>query len=268
MNMRKPHHVKMEGTPGAQGGTNTGGQPAGGTPNAGDPAAGGENNTVNNLTDPNNIWHTTPAETPPADGGNNNTPVANPAAPVDHAKAFNEHVAGLNLTEGVDVRGIAALMNGQGEPQAIEEALTTAFNTIGSNVYRANLMTTNKLVDGRVKTAMDDAQTNVTGDIRADLAVQEMHRALPFAADPNVAPIAKAALNQFMGQGKQDLNTAIASVKAYFEQTTGAMTKFFNKDVPQARNVGGGFVAPNNNDGDESGGTDFLALLGGKSVDE
>jgi len=150
---------------------------------------------------------------------------------------FNEHVAGLDLTSGIDLTQLQEdAQNGN------TDSLNKAFETVASNVYKASLQQMNTLVDNKITTAIDKAVSESTSVMNESTAVKEMQAALPFTSDKNIAPVAEAALKQIMSNGAS-VQEAVKQVSAFFQSTADAVSGGNNNSA----NPTGGSFNPNSN---------------------
>lgn len=175
-------------------------------------------NNKDNIDKPTNIW-----ETPKTDENNqqnnnqnnqNQNNQNNQIAPED---ALKNHIDGLDLTNGVDASKI------QEDLQAGNtDSFTSALETVAANAYKASLTQMNTIMDSKIAAATEKATQDAKSSMDADIAVREMDSQLKFTADPNIAPIAKAVLNQFLKAGK-DLPAAIKETADFFKSTNEKM---------------------------------------------
>lgn len=170
-------------------------------------------------------------------------------------EVFNKHVADLNLTNGVDLQKIEADMR-----EGNTESLQAAFDTIAANTYKASLQQMNTLADNKIAAAMENAVSESTANMNSNLAVKELHTALPFVTDKNIAPVAEAALKQLMSKGAS-VEEAIKGVSDFFKATaekvggmSNAPDNFSNNNYNRNSNQ----QQDNNNSGKDDSWMEFL----------
>lgn len=158
--------------------------------------------------------------------GNNESQQQQQPQNVNANDAFNEHVASLGLSSGIDVNAIAA-----GLQDGNTESLSAAFNQVGANAYKAAMLNSAKLMDQKVEAAVKQAVAQAGGNYQQDQAVHALTSALPFTSNPKIAPVAKAAMQGYMKQG-QDSATAIESVRKFFKEMHGLSAKDLGFNAP------------------------------------
>lgn len=178
-----------------------------------------KDNNENNIDNSKSIWDNKPKEVEndqnlnQNNANNSNSNDNNNNTNIDPQEALKSHIESLNLSDGIDLTKI------QEDIQAgNNDSLTAAFSSIAENTYKASMMSMNKIMDAKIATVKTEAAQEASATMNAASAVREMNTALPFTSDPDIAPVAKAALNQFMQNGA-DLPTAIQAVTKFFKAT-------------------------------------------------
>ncbi|PNX50661.1 MAG: hypothetical protein BV456_05920 [Thermoplasmata archaeon M8B2D] len=162
---------------------------------------------------------------------------------VDPQEALQKHIASLKLTDGVDFAQIQQdLQTGN------TETLNKAFETTAANAYKSALTQMNKIMDAKIAEAKQEALNESKATMDADMAVREMNSRLPFTVDPNIAPVAKAVLNQFLKGGK-DLPTSIKATADFFKSTA---AKINQNNMPPSNQNGSNFSQQQNFDNNNS----------------
>lgn len=133
----------------------------------------------------------------------------NQRQPVD----VNKWLRDAGLYEGVDMDAyFKAVSDGDAE------TATKMMERMMQNSALTALAGAEKIFNSRLQKLEENTRDTTTKSVRSDLAVQEMHKQLPFTKEEAVAPIAKQVLEGFMGQG-DDAATAIEKTQQYFDQT-------------------------------------------------
>jgi len=219
-----------------------------------------KDNTENNVDNSGNIWETTVKKDENSNENNNQNQNTNQnTQTTDPAEALQKHIEGLDLTAGIDLSKIQEdLQTGS------TESLNSAFESIAANSYKASMMQMNKIMDQKIAAAKEQAVQESKASLDADSATREMHVKLPFTTDPNIAPVAKAALNQFLKNGK-DLPTAIQLTANFFKSTaekiSGVSTPPSNLDGSFNQNSNNEQNSNNNNNSNPSDHDEWLDLL-------
>ena len=206
-----------------------------------------------NIVDPNtNPWENPPevkdpATTPAA-------PVVTPTEPVvDSSKAFQEHLATMDFTQGLDMQAAADKMR-EGDMTGMQGVM----NDMGRQVFQQAVMLTSEFTKQQVERGVAEALQKSKGSFSADLAQRELQDRFPAAKDPTIAPVANGVFARFLERG-QTVEEAIKNTENYFAN----MANKFNPPNKQARPGSGGF----NKDGtvtpfvDQQDETDFFAAL-------
>lgn len=239
-------------------GENEGGTGGGGGDNPANAGGNsGENNIENDVANFDKMWEPKPSENGD-NGDNNNSDNNNDGG--NASEALANHIESLRLTEGIDMVEI-----GKGIAEGNYDSLNSAFSQLSANVYERAIMDSNRLVEAKVKTAVEDAVNQATGKTNANLAVRELNDALPFTKMPAFAPVAKAVFNQMMGEHDNDTAKAIESTRAYFKQSAELSAKDLGIQTapstgPGSNGFGKGSVNSGNDAGEE---TDWMAALTG-----
>lgn len=129
-----------------------------------------------------------------------------------------------------------------------------------AGVYQNVLSDVNRLVNGMKKSIVDEAVAQSGSQINARQAVAQMHKELPWTADPVIAPVAQAALSQAIKKGKS-VTEAVALIPKLFNRASEQMNGKGRSNSSQGFNRGNG-RGNNGNAGNSDIGEDFLNLLG------
>lgn len=176
-----------------------------------------DNNQNNNMDNNKSIWDNNDNDL--ENNNQNNQQQNNQNQETRSAgEIFNDHVAGLNLTDGIDLTQL------QEDAQAGNtDSLNKAFETVAANVYKASLQQMNTLADTKITAAIEKAVSESTSVMNESTAVKEMQAALPFTSSRDIAPVAEAALKQIMSNGAS-VQEAVKQVSAFFESTANAVS--------------------------------------------
>lgn len=169
------------------------------------------NNSNNSFDFTKSIW-----ETPSNEGGQqqqtNQPPAQQPQQqPPNHQAFLDTHLANMGLTNGLDFEAMAA----GGDAEAIRKN----FDTFAKNAYMGIMRDMNSIMQERISEAVTKAVEKSTGTVQSWQAVEKLQSALPFTADPNIAPVANSTLQRFLGMG-QPLDLAIKNTGEYFRHLT------------------------------------------------
>lgn len=129
------------------------------------------------------------------------------------AEAFQQHIDSLNLTAGIDLSSLE-----DSSSENYSENLQNAFKTVSANTYKAAMTQMNQIIDSKLNSVKEDATKQATASINADMAINQMNSELKFTSDPDISPVAKAVLKQFINNGKS-VSDSILAVKSFFEST-------------------------------------------------
>jgi hypothetical protein len=239
-----------EGTEGGEGSANGAGE-------GGEGNADGQNNDDANLISHDTLWQ---AETSNADASQGQQQQQQQQQePPDPNAAFQTHIDSLDFSGGIDIAaGMAAITNGD------QEAFGAMLAQVGAAAYRNAMVDANKVVQQRVDKMGEQVQSTVTANQSSGELVREMNSQLPFTKTQAYAPIAKLVLTQFLEKGATPAN-AIEQVGKYFQKMAGEVA-LLNPGAPKGRPAGGFGGNANQNDGNESGETDWMQVLGGPAV--
>lgn len=216
------------------------------------PQQNNQNNAGDNGDDFSNLWE------PPQSGDDvndqpNNQPNNQQNNQNNAGQTFDQYIDTLNLTSGIDMQEIQ-----QGMQEGNLDGMQKAFDTIARNVYKRMMVDANKLTTEHLERAKGDWLKEARGSVGTDNAVRSMQNTLPFTKEKDIAPVAEAALKQFMSKG-QDQDTAIQSVKRYME-AVGARVTGKGSNTRQR-----GFNNSMNNGGDNDAGDgddfDFMSVF-------
>lgn len=214
-----------------------------------------------NIVDPsiaeiNELWQA-PKDT---SGGNQQQQQQQPVvAPTNTeiAEQFQNHIAGLKLTEGFNVDKIK-----EGLAQNDLTALNESMGNMAGKIYQAAILDGNKLMETKIAAAVEKAVEQSTGRVTADFAVQKLHEALPFTKNPSTAPIAVAVMKQFMSKGVTQ-DDAIPKVKEFFKNVFNSGAKDLGMTVaPKNKPGGNGFQGSFSETEVTAGGSDEIDFEG------
>jgi len=205
---------------------------------------GNKDNNENNIDNSTNIWENPVKQDANA---NNNQPqqqfIQQPVVEPDPQEALQKHIASLKLTDGIDFSQIQ-----QDLQTGSTESLTKALETTAANAYKSSMMQMSKIMDNKLAAVKQEALNESKATMNADLAVRQMNTDLPFTADPNIAPVAKAVLNQFIKGGK-DLPSAIKATAEFFKSTA---SKINSSGTPPGNQNNSNFSQYKNSDNNNS----------------
>lgn len=231
----------------------------GGGDNSAGMQTGGENNDENNLITTGSLWDTDSNDEGTA--ANYNDSGVQSSSQQSAEEIFNSHVESLDLAGGIDARQIAQDMQ-TGNIESFQGALAS----VAQNAYKAAIMDANKMMEAKVQQAVDKAVSQSDGNFKSDMATSKMNEALPFTANPAIAPVAKTLLAKFIAKG-QDLPKAIKSVEQYYKHSAEQMgfvmpSKSPSRPGQQGFNNNGG---SNNNTQQQNDDSDWINILSGGS---
>lgn len=206
-----------------------------------------------NIVDPNiNPWENPIQETAPV-----TTPTAPPATTVEPAvnpaKAFQEHMATMDFTQGLDFQAAADKMR-DGDMTGMQGVM----NDMGRQVFQQAVMLTSEFTKQQVDQGVAEALQKSKGSFSADLAQRELQERFPAAKDPTIAPVANGVFARYLERG-QTVEEAIKNTENYFAN----MANKFNPPNRQLRPGQGGFNKGDTNSpfDDQQDETDFFAAL-------
>ncbi len=163
------------------------------------------------------------------------------------------------MTNGIDANKVVEDLQ-NGDVGAFESAL----KSVAANAYTAAMQQTNILLETKIEEATKLATEQASSSLNANLAVSQMQQKLEFTKDPDIEPMAKAALSQALKRG-DDVETAIASVEKFFMKAAGNISKAMRP--PSSTNSGGNPQFPsdaNNNNSGHASHDEWLAVLTGR----
>jgi len=196
-------------------------------PPGGDEGGGGadesgnaENNGGTNEYDVADYWNA-PEETP--DGGPATPPaVATPPAAVDPLEQLDAHFAKMEFGE-IPPEALQAAT--QGDPIAMNEAIGGMLRGVmaKSAVFMAQAMQAQRTeLEAKMASTMSTK-------IRSNEATAALHAALPFAANPGVAPVVTPIFAQALRRNKGNVTASITEVRNFLAATN----KLSAKDLGQ-----------------------------------
>lgn len=206
-----------------------------------------------NIVDPNtNPWENPtevkdPATVPAVAPATTAEPAAN------SAKAFQEHMATMDFTQGLDFQAAADKMR-DGDMTGMQGVM----NDMGRQVFQQAVMLTSEFTKQQVEQGVAEALQKSKGSFGADLAQRELQDKFPAAKDPTIAPVANGVFARYLERG-QTVEEAIKNTENYFAN----MANKFNPPNRQARPGQGGFNKGEANSpfDDQQDETDFFAAL-------
>jgi len=206
-------------------------------------------NNSNNMDNNSSFWDND-KQNQGNDNNQNNQQTNNQQQNQDPNSVYNDFVKNLNLTNGVDLGTIQEdIQNGS------TESLMAAFESVSANTFKASLEQMNKLADNKIQAAIDKAVSESTSTINESTAIREMNGALNFTTDKDIAPVANAALKQFINKG-QSTQEAIESVKKFFEATANSVTGNSSQQNPMNGNFNPNSNINNSNNNSNSNASD------------
>jgi len=204
-----------------------------------------------------NVWN------PPAPIGPTGTPVA-PAAPVAATPAqtpsetamaqFDTRVAGLQFDAFTPTDEQTAAIFDNRDLSALNDFMHTGFRS----VYKSAMIDAVRMMNTMQTNIMKNVRTEAQSVTDQNSNINALRAALPFTANPNMAPIADAALQTQLGAGK-NIDEAISIVRAFFEQSAQISSKDLGLNLPPSGEPGTG----NFRQGAEGEEIDWTKLLGG-----
>lgn len=232
------------------------------TPN--DPVQPGARQPVNNA--PNNddnfedMWQDNPVEQAQTQTPQSPAPVQQQAPNAE--EAFGTYIDGLELTRGVDLDAISGELS-----QGSTEGLSKAFNVVAAKVYRQSMIDMNKIIEQKVNAGVAAAVQQSSNAAKGNNAVRQMNEALNFTSNPAIAPIANAALAQFIKKGKTP-EDAVESVRKFFQNTSRLSAKDLGlQSAPRSRPGNQPFSGAGDISGEDDEEINWLEMLGVASPD-
>lgn len=235
---------------------------------AGAPGANGEQKTdateVENKTEDNlGIFDKTWEDEEVKNENDGQSAVATTTQTTEAAKnpdeILNEHIKGLNLADGIDMQKLQTDL-ATGSTESLQAALTQ----VAGNAYRASMLNSTKIMDAKIDAAIASAVNQSEGKFKTADAIRQLHAALPFTAQPAIAPVAKGVFGQYIKKGSS-IEDAIKQTQNYFRETA----KLSAKDVglhtvskDSHRSGPGGIELPDDDTEDQS---DWMKILSGKT---
>lgn len=209
----------MAGEQGANQNTNqNGGEGNQNTSGEGNQNNGGENN--NEITTPlhTGLWdnpsNETDGEGNQNTGGEGNQNQNQNQGSKTPDEIMQEHIASLGLTSNLDVEGLIEALN-QGDTKPLVSAIETA----AANSYKAAVNSLSGLMDQKINAAVEKATAQAEGNVNSNMALREMHAALPFTDAPDLAPVADAVMTKLINNGKT-VSEAIKGTNDFFKAIT------------------------------------------------
>jgi len=172
------------------------------------------NNNNNNVEPYVNLWNTNNNQQQNQQtAAQQNQPVVQPqAAPqADPQEQLNQHIEGLNLTSGIDLSTLQSDIQ-----EGNTESVMNALKAVAANSYKASMSDMQQMVQSQITAAVDTAVQKSQGNFESSTLVRDMHQKLEFTQAPEIEPMAKAVLAQFVKQGKSPTE-AVTEVGKFFE---------------------------------------------------
>lgn len=165
---------------------------------------------------------------------------------------MQEHITGLNLTNGIDSNQIMEDMR-----EGKTESFAAAMQTVSANSYQAAMTSMNDIMDAKIAEVTETATANANASVNSNMAVLQMQREMVFTKDKDIEPIAKAVLAQAL-KTTDSTEEAIVAVKGFFEKMGGEITPPSNDSGnPQ-------FPGHDQNNSGKKSHDDWLGVLTGK----
>lgn len=226
--------------------TEDGGGGGGGTDDGGE---GGENNSDNDLIDHSTMWDNDVIEEQPAV----NQQQQQQAAPVSAAQAFSNHVDGIDF--GADPAAMMEAVRG-GDVEAFSEQL----KNMQVGIYKAGMLDANKMMQQTSGNLKTELQNNTETTISSNKIISQMHKDLPYTAEPAYAPMAKAVLSKLLSKKGMTTEKAIKETGDYFSQMANKVGGNMNGNLNNANQNNNNQFG--NNSQDEE--MDWVSFMGGK----
>jgi hypothetical protein len=186
--------------------------------------------TQNNTSDFTKLWHNETSEVPPAKNTPDNSQQNAQRTPQE---IFREHVSGLGLGRGADLKGaFEAAQNGD------FSKFEAVMQGISEGIYTAAITNANTIFNSKLSKAVDEAVSKATGNVKASGAVSKMNEQLPFTKNPALAPVANAVLGQLLKKGA-DVSDAVEQVGKFFKEMHNISAKDLGLNSPRGRPSGG-----------------------------
>jgi len=201
-----------------------------------------------------NIWEPKTEETQ-TDNQTSQQQQPQPAQQQDPAQAMQDHLASLNLMQDIDMAKIESEI-----VQGSTESLQNAFKSVGENVYKAALTQVNQLVDSKLEKVKQESIREANASVDAKSAIREMNQKIPFTEDPNIAPVAQAALNSFLAKDLS-LPEAIKATAKYFDNVSAQVNTAKDFSGNQPGESGFNSSQQNNNKSKQSSHDDWISIL-------
>lgn len=214
----------------------------------------GESNGESNLTSFETMWSNNGDDDEEQSAPVQQVSVVNQQEPKGAEAVFNEHVASIDFTAGVDVANIQqAMQNGD------NESFANGIRAIGENAYRQSMIDMNKIINQRVDKAKSEMATQSQTATATERAVASLNSALPYTKEPMYKPVAEGVFTQLLQQKGMTVDKAIKKTGEYFQKFAGDVAKL-NPKPPGSRPSGGFGEIGDSSGGDE--GQDWMDFLG------
>lgn len=199
----------------------------------------GDNNNNNNDT-VSSIWDT---NNEPSNTNNQQQQNNQQQPPNNNGKSaqevFNEHVKSLNLAGNLNMEGIQEAFRNQ-DFEGFQQNFQQTLSDVAANTYKAALQQMNQLADKKIDAAIEKAVAESSETVNQNMAVNKMKTDLPFVNDPDIEPVASAALQQFLSKNVP-MDEAIKKVGEFFNSTAQKIADSYGGNAP-----GSGNYNPNN----------------------
>ena len=213
-----------------------------------------DSNNDNNLTSFDTMWSNTDADGGEANATPTPVTVVNQAEPKSAEAVFNEHVASVDFTAGIDVANLQqSLQNGDAE--GFNKNLRVGFE----NAYRQSMIDMNKIINQRVDKAKSEMASASSTATATERAITDLNSALPYTKEPMYKPVAEGVFTQLLQQKGMTVDKAIQKTGEYFTKFAGDVNKN-NPSAPHSRPSGGFGEISEVDDGDD--GQDWMSFLG------
>lgn len=124
-----------------------------------------------------------------------------------------------------------------GDLSVLPKILSEGLSSLGKEVYRHALMDSRQIINDKVEEAVGTAVKRSNGERQSEQVISMMNTDMPFTKDPNIAPVANAALSAAIKAGDKP-EDAVKKVRKFFKHITGVT-------VENDEEIGGTFVNAN-----------------------
>lgn len=159
------------------------------------------------------------------DAAKNKTGGENEMTSEQQDRAVQDFMKKNGLYEGIDIQKMM-----QAASSGDEEVFGAQLARMMENSVRVSTVAAERLTRAQVQAAREQAVNEAQSGTRNELAREQLHKDLPFTAEPALAPVADTVLNGFIAQG-QSVAEAIKSTGEYFEATAKTAGQHFGMQV-------------------------------------